>query len=206
MAQLLKDWEEAKKKGSEEFLVEKKSPLIILGSTLNKRFFGSFNITSSIKKIIPTSIILDIKRFANSEITPFIGMKSIDTNTLNNSSCLVLLNIDNINLRKIISNFNNKIVWVNSHGSEVAIKADILIPVVTAFESESIYVNFEQRYQKTLKTFPSVGESRELKKIIKALYSETVNFKPNKSATFIEEVINNPEKFKTIQNIFLTQE
>ena len=83
---------------------------------------------------------------------------------------------------------------------------EILIPVVTAFESESIYVNFEQRYQKTLKTFPSVGESRELKKIIKALYSETVNFKSNKSATFIEEVINNPEKFKTIQNIFLTQD
>jgi len=187
-----------------KFLIEKKSPLIVLGSTLNKRFFGNFNIIELIKKIIPTSIILDVKKTANSEIVPFVGIKTIDSKTLKSSDCLIVLNMDdNINVRKIISNFNKKIVWFNSHGSEVAIKANILIPTITSFESENVYVNFEQRPQKTLKTFNSVGESRELKKIIKALYSEKISFKTQKSINFLDEIVNNPEKFKNIKNIFL---
>jgi len=189
-----------------KFLIEKKFPLIVLGSTLNKRVFGNFNISSLIKKIIPTAMILDIKKTANSEIAPFVGIKTIDSKTLKNSSCLVVLNIDdNINIRKILSNFNKKVIWVNSHGAEIAIKADILIPTATPFEAENTYVNFEQRPQKTLKTFASVGESRELKKIIKALYSETIFFKKNNSIKFLDEIVNNPEKFKTIQNVFLKQ-
>jgi len=190
-----------------KILIEKKSPLIVLGSTLNQRFFGNFNIISLIKKIIPTSIILEVKKSANSEILPFVGIKNIDRSTLKNSKCLIILNVDdNINIRKIISNFNKKIVWINSHGSEIAVKADILIPTLTSFEAENIFVNFEQRAQKTLKTFSSVGESRELKKIIKAFYSESISFKKNEKLNFLDEIITSPEKFKTLQNIFLKQD
>lgn len=191
-----------------KFLIEKKSPLIVLGSTLNQRFFGTFNIISLIKKVIPTSIILDIKKSANSEILPFVGIKNIDTKTLKNSNTLIFFNNDdNLLFNKTLQVFKEKKkIWINSHGSEIAAKADILIPTLTSFELENTYVNFEQRPQKTLKTFPGVGESRELKKIIQAIYSETVSFKTNKSTLFLEELTQNPEKFKTIQNIFLKQD
>jgi NADH dehydrogenase/NADH:ubiquinone oxidoreductase subunit G len=184
-------------------LISTTSPVVIIGETLNNRFFGNFNIISLIKKIIPTSIILDIKKSSNSEIVPFININSIDKNTFDNSDLIICLNLDdNINTRKILSNFTNKLIWFNTHGSNLATKADILIPTLTPFESENIHVNFEQRAQKTLKTLPGVGESRDLKFIMKAVYSKKIDLKKNESFEFLEEIVNNPKIFKTIKNIF----
>jgi NADH-quinone oxidoreductase chain G len=186
-----------------KLLIAMTSPVIVIGETLNQRFFGNFSIISLIKKIIPTAIILDVKKASNSEITPFVGLNSVDKNTFNNSDSIICLNLDdNISIRKVISNTDKKVVWFNTHGSNIATKTNILIPTLTGFESENIHVNFEQRSQKTLKTLPGVGESRDLKFILKAMYSERVNLQENNTFNFLEEVVNNPHKFKTIKTIF----
>ena len=186
-----------------KFLLSVKSPVVVLGETLNNRFFGNFNIVSLIKKIIPTSIILDVKKYSNSEVTPFININSIDNNSFTTSNCIICLNLDdNIAIRKKLSNYNKEIIWFNTHGSNIATKSNILIPTLSSFESENIHINFEQRAQKTLKTLSGVGESRNLKSILKALYSEKMTFKERHSFDFFNEIINNPEKFKKIQNIF----
>ena len=185
-------------------LIAFKFPLIVVGETLNDRFFGNFNIVSLIKKIIPTAIILDLKKSSNSSSIPFLNINVLDKNTSKNSDVFVFLNVDDtVNVRKTISEFHGKTIWFNTHGSKVATKSDILIPTLSSFESEHIHINFEEKAQKTLKTLPSVGESRDLNLILKALYSEEINFNSSKPFIFLNEIINNPEKFKNIKNIFL---
>jgi len=186
-----------------KLLVSTNKPLIVLGETLNKRLFGNFNLTSLIKKIIPSAIVLDVKKHSNTESMQLVNIKALDSNTFQNSDILINLNLDDdAKIRKIFSKFNGSLIWLNTHGSKIATKADVLIPTLTPFEEENTYLNFEQRAQKTLKTLPGVGESRETKKIIKALYSEKVGFKGDASFNIFKELTENPEKFKTLKNIF----
>jgi NADH dehydrogenase/NADH:ubiquinone oxidoreductase subunit G len=51
-------------------------------------------------------------------------------------------------VRKVFVNSKN-IIWFNTHGSQIAKKSNILVPVLTSFEAENIYLNFEQRPQKS---------------------------------------------------------
>lgn len=60
-------------------------------------------------------------------------------------------------------------------------------------------MNLEQRPQKTLKSLNGVGDARDFKKILKALYSKKVNFK-NDSFSFFNEIVEHPNKFKTLTN------
>ena len=66
---------------------------------------------------------------------------------------------------------NVKLIWLNSFGSKIATKADLLIPTLSSFESENLYVNLEQRSQKTLKALPAIGDSRDVKKIFRSYVS-----------------------------------
>ena len=94
-------------------------------------------------------------------------------------------------------------MWLNSFGSKIATKADFLIPTLTAFESESIFINLEQRSQKTLKTLPGIGDSRDVKKILISLYPEIEKsqiIKNSKSSIFFDEIINNPKLFQSLSN------
>jgi NADH-quinone oxidoreductase subunit G len=182
-------------------LISNKSPLIFLGESINKRLIGSFSISNLIKKIIPTAVILDIKKFANSEGIHYSGLNLSNKSNTKVDNVLIALDLeDNLETRKEINNSNGKFFWLNSHGSKIAQKADILLPVLNNFEQENTFMNLEQRPQKTLKTLSGVGDSRETSKILKAIYPE-VNTTLN-SFNFISELVSKPEQFKKINKSF----
>jgi NADH-quinone oxidoreductase chain G len=62
-----------------KYLLKHNSPIFFLGDSFNKRLKGEFSINSFIKKIIPSSIILDIKKSANSVGINYLGFKTIRT-------------------------------------------------------------------------------------------------------------------------------
>ena len=183
------------------FLLKKEFPLIIFGSSLKKRFYGHFNLFGFLKKIIPSAIILDITQSSNSTSAPFFNFNISSTNDFKTTDIVCALNLaDNISLRKNLSELKKKVIWFNTHGSSLAKKSSILIPVLTGFEVENKYINLEQRPQKTLKTLNGIGDARDLKKILTALYSKKVNFKNEYSFSFLKEIIEHPNKFKTLTN------
>lgn len=183
-------------------LISVQSPLVVLGETFHKRVQGSLTLSSIFKKINPTTIMLEIKKSANSEIIPFLNFQRY-SNECKKAETIIAVNLDdNITLRKLLLN-NKKVIWFNTHGSQLAKKSALLVPVATSFEAENTYINFEQRPQKTLKTLNCLGDAREIKKILTAIYSGKIKNKPYLLyISFLNEIINNPEKFKGLTNIF----
>jgi NADH-quinone oxidoreductase chain G len=187
-----------------KYILKHNSPVFFIGDSFNKRLKGGFSISSFIKQMIPSSIVLDIKKSSNSIGVNYLGFKTISNNCVKNSDVCVAINLDDtIVIRKLLKNSKSKLVWLNSFGSKIATKADFLVPTLTAFESESIFINLEQRSQKTLKTLPGIGDSRDVKKILISLYPEIEKsqiIKNSKSSVFFDEIINNPKLFQSLSN------
>ena len=184
-------------------LIKNEYPVVIFGSTFQKRFSGNFNFFTLLKKIIPSAIIFDVTKSSNSTITPFFNFKSSTTNDFKTTDIIFALNLDdNISLRKNLLDFKKTLIWFNTHGSVISKKSNILIPVLTGFETEHKYLNFEQRPQKTLKSLNGIGDARDFKKIIKAFYSQKIKLQNSNSLNFLNEIITYPNKFNTLSNIF----
>jgi NADH-quinone oxidoreductase chain G len=187
-----------------KYILKHNSPVFFIGDSFNKRLKGGFSISSFIKQMIPSSIVLDIKKSSNSIGVNYLGFKTISNNCVKNSDVCVAINLDDtVVIRKLLKNSKSKLVWLNSFGSKIATKADFLVPTLTAFESESIFINLEQRSQKTLKTLPGIGDSRDVKKILISLYPEIEKsqiIKNSKNSVFFDEIINNPKLFQSLSN------
>ncbi len=187
-----------------KYLLKHNSPIFFLGDSFNKRLKGEFSINSFIKNFIPSSIILDIKKSANSVGINYLGFKTISKNCVENSDICLAINLDDtVMVRKLFKDCTSKLVWLNSFGSKFATNADFIIPTLTAFESENIFINLEQRAQKTLKSLPGIGDSRDVKKILISLYPEIQKSQVeenSKTSLFFDEIINNPKLFQSLSN------
>jgi len=185
-------------------LFKNEFPLIILGETLNKRIVGNFNLIAFLQKILPSAIILNVTKSSNSTIVPFFNFTISATNDFLTTDIIFAVNLeDTTNVRKNLLGIKKPISWFNTHGSTISKQSSVLIPILTSFETENCYMNFEQRPQKTLKSLNGIGDARDFKKIIKALYSDKLSLKQNPSSlTFLNEIVENPNKFKTLSNHF----
>ena len=192
-----------------KLILMNESPLFFVGESFSKRLFGNFSIISLIKKVAPSSIVVDIKKSSNSTGINFLGFKNINKNCIKNSDICIAINLDDtIVLRKLFEGTSSKLVWLSSFGSKMATKADILIPTLTPFESENTFINLEERSQKTLKSLPGIGDSRDVKKILVSLYPEIKKSQVSLNSTcyeFFDEIINNPKVFKNLSNKFSTE-
>ncbi len=192
-----------------KLILMNESPLFFIGDSFSKRLFGNFSIISLIKKVAPSSIVVDIKKSSNSTGINFLGFKNINKNCIKNSDICIAINLDDtIVLRKLFEGTSSKLVWLSSFGSKMATKADILIPTLTPFESENTFINLEERSQKTLKSLPGIGDSRDVKKILVSLYPEIKKSQVSLNSTcyeFFDEIINNPKVFKNLSNKFSTE-
>ena len=189
-----------------KLILMNESPLFFVGDSFSKRLFGNFSIISLIKKVAPSSIVVDIKKSSNSTGINFLGFKNINKNCIKNSDICIAINLDDtIVLRKLFEGTSSKLVWLSSFGSKMATKADILIPTLTPFESENTFINLEERSQKTLKSLPGIGDSRDVKKFLVSLYPEIKKSQVSLNSNcyeFFNEIINNPKVFKNLSNKF----
>lgn len=185
------------------FLIATKSPLIILGEAINKRISKTVNLINIFKKINPTTIILDIKKSANTESFSVLPLQPFNSTDITPNTHIVAVNLDdNLMVRKVFVN-SKTIIWFNTHGSQIAKKSNILVPVLTSFEAENIYLNFEQRPQKSLQTLNGIGDARDIKKILQAIYFEKLPAQPSVGAfSFLTELVNHSDKFKELSNKF----
>ena len=185
-----------------KLIVSKKSPLFVLGESLNSRILGTASISAFLKSLNSSSIVIDVKAAANTEATNFLGIESLTTNTLLKSDVIVGVNLeDTISLRKQLKSLNKTVVWINSHGSKIASMAKYIVPSATYFEQEGLFINLEQRPQKALKTLGNVEDARSTKSILLSMYP-SVSEKKLSFLNFLNEIVLNPKLFKSIQNKF----
>ena len=127
------------------------NPLVLINSS-----YSNFDNISKIKniflKINNSTIFFDVKFFSNSTSTDLLNIKTFNTNDFNKSSLInFCVNLtDNIILRKNLS-YNQNIIWLNSHKSELAFQSNIIIPINSDFEKEGSFINLEGRPQKSFK-------------------------------------------------------
>ena len=185
-----------------KLIVSKKSPLFILGESLNSRILGTASISAFLKSLNSSSIVINVKGAANTESIRFLGIASLTTNNLLNSDVIVAVNLeDTISLRKQLKSLNKTVVWVNSHGSKIASMASYIVPSATCFEQEGFFVNLEQRPQKSLKTLGNVEDARSTKNILLSMYPSVFE-KRLSFLDFLNEIVLTPKLFKSIQNKF----
>lgn len=173
------------------------NPLILLNS--NFFVFENVNLVKNLfLKINNSSIILDIKSFSNSIGTDLLNIKTLNTNDFKRSKsvnfCIGLE--DSVLLRKkILKNFNQNNIWLNSHKSELAFKSNIIIPIESDFEKQGSFINLEGRSQKAFKIIKNAS-TKSINDILEYFLKIDQRSLLNKSR-FI-----NPE-FENIKNSFL---
>jgi NADH dehydrogenase/NADH:ubiquinone oxidoreductase subunit G len=91
-------------------------------------------------------------------------------------------------------------MWLNTHGSQLGAKTDYIVPTTTAFEGEGIYLNLENRPQKSLKTLAGVGEMRSTNVIFNSIKNE---YTSSKFLEYIYELVEKNKHFSSITNTLL---
>jgi hypothetical protein len=90
-------------------LAESENPIIVIGNSIKNRFVNNFLLDRKIKQILPSSIVLDIKKSSNSSSSSFLRLKELTKNDINLSETIFAVNLnDSINLRKILGNSKKK--------------------------------------------------------------------------------------------------
>jgi len=185
-----------------KILISFESPFIVLGESFFKFGLNYHVVVKFIKKIIPSALIFNIGGYSNSESKNLLNIKSLTNSNYKKSDILICLNLaDNIYLAKMLQDFNNKIFWFNTHGSSLALKANTILPILSDFEEENIFINLEQRPQKTGKVFCGTHDTKSLKSLLKYL----INLSKNIIPSFILEILNRPNLFNKLSVIFSLQ-
>lgn len=187
-------------------LIRKMNPIFIFGDSFNNRFEDKTLLFKSIKRIISNCTFLEISKFCNTQGTNFLGIQPLSKTDILNSDVLFCINLNNnIFLSKVLNCFNGKsIFWLNSFITEnnSSKNFSFLVPVPSVFENEGVFLNLEQRPQKTNRTFEPQGSSRFIGDIFDAVFevkNSIFNRTAPKSYDFISNIVSFPDVFETLK-------
>jgi NADH-quinone oxidoreductase chain G len=187
-----------------KLIISSESPLFCFGESFNKRFSGSFSLTSFLKKLNPSSVLIDIKGACNTESFNFLRVETLNSNAIATSDIFIAVNLeDTVVVRKYLLNSNKPLIWINTHGSKLASRANFIVPTGTFFEQEGLFLNLEQRPQKTLKSISCIEDSRPLKNILMSFYPTITSVSMNKNVkflSFLNEIVEQSNLFKSLKN------
>ena len=87
----------------------------------------------------------------------------------------------------------------------MALEADFIIPILTSFENEEIFLNLEERPQKTNRTFSSFFNAQSIKNIFRSIFNINEKQVSNKANSFnyLLEIINSGSKFNSLNSILM---
>nr|BBD14122.1 NADH dehydrogenase subunit 11 [Ophirina amphinema] len=149
-----------------------KSPVLILGSGLFDKFSmpSLINMCGLIKAQVP-QLNISVLHF-NASHVGISELGKIQTATTKSDlfqtgKALYVLGDVDLDISKLRD--DTLVIYQGTHGSEVASRADIILPGSTHVEKSSLYLNTEGRPQITRRALPSFGEIRNDFDILRAL-------------------------------------
>ena len=104
-------------------------------------------------------------------------------------------------MRKILTNVD--FFWFNTHGSNLAIKSNYILPSLTFLEGENTYLNLDAVLKKTQKVLPGYKNSQALLDTFGFIFPKNKDYCPNHFQIFI----NNKSKtfFKSTLDLYNKQ-
>ncbi len=184
-----------------KLFVNSKKPFLIVSENFADRVDNISNFIKTISNVLPETNVLYLRNTSNSAGIANLNIAKYSSNQ-NNS--VVAVNLDDSTFtRKLFSNSNlKKRMWINTHGSSLATKFNMIVPSLTSFETEQIYINMENRPQKTQKSFVSFFNVKSVKEIIMSLFNTDINNNLSTENYFshINEMIADGEKYSSLKN------
>lgn len=184
-----------------KLFVNSKKPFLIVGENFANRVDNVNNFIRTISNILPETNVVYLSTLCNS-----VGVASLNIPKYSQkaSDSVVAVNLDDSTFtRKLFSNLNlKKRLWINTHGSYLATKFDVIVPSLTSFETEQAYINVENRPQKTQKSFASFFNVKSVKDIIMSIFNVDLNKDLSNENYFshINEMIADGEKYNSLKN------
>jgi NADH-quinone oxidoreductase chain G len=190
---------EGKNKSFAKLFLLNKAPIVCLGESITKRNLSVDNIVFSLKRIMSSCIFLNIKNGANSSLD-FLNIKSFNLRALEKSKTVVAVNLEDTlsALKYIFLQKSYNIFWLTTHGSKLALRSNYILPILSEFEEEKIFVNLEGRPQKTLQSVSGTENMRSLQKFLSIFTGKSIST----SNSFVSELVNNPSVFDSLKTIF----
>ena len=188
-----------------KLLIKAENPIFFIGESLYKRGFNYNSVLSTIKKVTHKAIILNIRAYSNSEGLSYLNITPISKKDLILSNNIIALNLENTFLiSKLFLTFTTKnVYWLNSHGSKLALGANFIIPIASEFEDENLFLNLEQRLQKSFKVLNPIGNSRSLKGLFNLLIKATKKIGGFSFLNEKLEMLDSTKLFSFNKNIFI---
>lgn len=196
-------------------LIKDRNPLIFFGEILSLRGFSLNNITKFIKSYVPSSILINIQTKASAESLNLLNIGRVHRNDIRSADfCFAADLPSTFFLSKYISSHTN-LVWLNTHNSNLALKAARIIPLSTSFEDKRILISLEEKIQISNRILPTLGLSRSFLKFIKSfiLTNQIIQF--NKSLVYSFNILENNILFNStklllsspnlLKNLFIIQ-
>ena len=208
---LILDILEAKNIAFSKSIFLKVQPIFLIGESFFQRLStGIEEIKAHLFKFNSNNIVLVINKKSNSEGIRFTNIKNLNSRiTSISKGNLYLCGLDDsLKTRTLLQNKNLKSIWLHTHGSQIATECQYIIPVLSYFESEGVFLNLEKRPQKAVKMLENknpltVYSLYEIVNIIKEFLNISLNFETNlsniNSLSYMDEILQNPNKFDLIK-------
>jgi NADH-quinone oxidoreductase subunit G len=188
-------------------LIKAKVPLIILGTSLSKRFPTLSSIHERISCLTPRSKIITLHAFCNSSSFSMLNITRVTTRSHKKAEVFFTFNLDDtIFARKdfVKDQTLRPTFWFNTHKSELGFKASVMVPLLSFYESENIICNLEDRPQKTQRFLTKKTEARTLRNLLVNLDKAGRLKTPEEYSaySFLLEIIAAPALFDNFVSIF----
>jgi len=173
---------------------------VILSNYSELRF--SSNLLNYFKLINSNLNILLINLFCNSEGLDFLNIKPINFNLLKNKQVLYINLDDTFNTRRFFLKdyISSLSLWLNSFGSFLSQKSNVIIPIESIFEIKGTFFNLEGRAQQNV----SLLKNKSIEKMFLFLVLPKIRF-IKLTVNYLNhcfEIINNPVLFDTNNLLF----
>ena len=178
--------------------------LLFIGESLKDRISNIQNFKKILSTYIPTLSIIFLGLKGNSEALNFFKFKQLNFDkSFENNVNFFVRNEDNVLVRKFFMFNKNTNIWYNTHGSELSKKSQFVLPSKSHFEKEQIYINLENRPQKTLKALEISKGCKDLTSILlsSSFFSSSINPKISPNCfQHVYELAKDSYKFDNLKN------
>lgn len=200
---------EAKDKFFSKIIFNKIQPIFLIGEAFFQRLhINKDSLIQHLNKYNSNNLVYIINKKVNSEAIKMLNIKSINSrileSKLGNLYCCGLN--DNLIIRQILKKTTLNSIWLHTHGSQIATHCDVILPILSYFETEGIFINLEKRPQKSIKMLENRSSNTvysiyEIINIIKK--NNNINFlKTSTPFNYVDEILENPNLFNNITKNF----
>ncbi len=177
--------------------------LLFIGESLKDRISNVQSFKKILSTYIPTISIIFLGLKGNSEALNFFNFKQLNLDkSFENNVNFFVKNEDNVFVRKFFMLNKNSNIWYNTHGSELSKKSQFVLPAKSHFEKEQIYINLENRPQKTLKVLEISKGCKDLTSILLSSSFFFSNINPKTSSNcfqYVYELAKDSYKFDNLK-------